>query len=137
MDKTGSGRVPQLDGMRGVAVLAVLCFHSDFSWAKGGAFGVDVFFTLSGFLITFLLVKEREESGTFSFKLFYLRRALRLLPCLLCVVVACCVTESIFGAYDQGPSIWRRSLWALCYVSNWVWAAGGGDNNLGALNATW
>src|SRR5437588_2017988 len=67
-----------LDGLRGVAILLVLAFH--FGFLPGGSLGVDVFFVLSGFLITTVLVEEWQRRGSISLKNFYLRRALRLLP---------------------------------------------------------
>ena len=75
--------LPALDGLRGLAVAAVLLFHSDFSWAAGGHLGVSVFFTLSGFLITGLLLMERDSTGTIALRSFWARRARRLVPAML------------------------------------------------------
>ena len=84
--------VPGLDGLRAVAVIAVLVFHAQFAAASGGFLGVSLFFTLSGFLITTLLLDEHESTGTLGLRRFYGRRVRRLLPaayvCLLLVVVA-------------------------------------------------
>ena len=83
---TGRRKLPylaSLDGLRGLAVTAVLLFHSDFSWAPGGHLGVTVFFTLSGFLITGLLLMERESTGTIALRSFWARRARRLVPAML------------------------------------------------------
>jgi peptidoglycan/LPS O-acetylase OafA/YrhL len=129
-------RIPELDGMRGLAVFAVLFSHSKFRWGAGGAYGVDLFFVLSGYLITSILTQEYQTVGKIDLKRFYIRRALRLFPALFCVVAACCVTESLLGAYDDGPGIWTRSLWTLTYISNWVWAFSG-NMLLGPLTATW
>src|SRR5712671_6272444 len=74
------GYVPALDGVRGIAILAVIGNH--FLGLSGGFFGVDVFFVLSGFLITTLLLEEHAASGGISFRRFYERRARRLLPAL-------------------------------------------------------
>src|SRR4051812_43389308 len=72
-----------LDGLRGVAVAGVVISHANLIWRIFGGIAVDVFFVLSGFLITCLLVKEWDETNTISFKNFYIRRALRLLPALI------------------------------------------------------
>src|SRR5687768_10922214 len=77
------GYVPGLDGLRGIAVIAVLLFHGGVTWARGGFLGVDMFFVLSGFLITSLLLDERWKTGTVRLSKFWARRARRLLPALL------------------------------------------------------
>jgi peptidoglycan/LPS O-acetylase OafA/YrhL len=79
---------PDLEGLRGVAILLVLLFHAGLPWLGGGFVGVDVFFVLSGFLITGLLVREITQSGRIDFRAFYARRARRILPAALVVVVA-------------------------------------------------
>jgi peptidoglycan/LPS O-acetylase OafA/YrhL len=79
---------PALDGLRAFAVLAVLAYHLDAGWARGGFLGVDAFFVLSGFLITSLLVGEWAQRGVISFTGFWARRARRLLPALLLVLLA-------------------------------------------------
>jgi len=78
-----SGYVPALDGMRGIAILAVMAFHTQFPLFQGGFIGVDVFFVLSGFLITTLLVREYDKSNAVSLKNFYMRRVLRNLSMIL------------------------------------------------------
>lgn len=79
---------PDIDGLRAIAVLAVVVFHAFPSWAKGGFVGVDVFFVISGFLISTILF-ENLERGTFSFSEFYARRIRRIFPALLLVLIAC------------------------------------------------
>src|SRR5688572_33093349 len=88
-DLTATGRFelgyrPALDGVRGLAILAVLAVHTNhlFGWSllKGGSIGVDIFFVLSGFLITCILLEEWEHTGHVSLRNFYLRRFLRLVP---------------------------------------------------------
>ena len=78
--------MPALDGVRALAVIAVVCFHADLSAASGGFLGVSVFFTLSGFLITSLLLAEHAATGAISLRRFAGRRARRLLPAAgLCI----------------------------------------------------
>jgi len=110
--------LPGLDGVRALAVVAVLLYHSDLLWMPGGFLGVDVFFVLSGFLITSLLLGEVSRTGRIDFRGFYLRRARRLLPALLLVlafssVLAATVARDAAGQYlaDLPP--------ALLYVLNW------------------
>jgi peptidoglycan/LPS O-acetylase OafA/YrhL len=107
------GYLPALDGLRAIAVLMVIFWHLGLPGWKGGFLGVDVFFVLSGFLITTLLVEEWELTGAIGFKRFYLRRALRLFPALalLLIVTAPFVDHS-----------W--TLVAIAYVSNWALAFG-------------
>ena len=88
-----------LDGLRGVAVLAVVVYHFAPSIAPGGFLGVDLFFVLSGFLITSLLVNEWEGSRRISLSAFWGRRARRLLPALLVVLAA-------VGAYTDASASW-------------------------------
>ena len=78
---------PEIDGLRAVAVLSVLFYHAGFVVFGGGYVGVDVFFVISGYLITSLIVREVSESGDFRFGRFYLRRIRRLFPALLCTVL--------------------------------------------------
>lgn len=78
---------PEIDGLRAIAVLSVILFHAGFSWISGGFVGVDIFFVISGYLITRILLKELD-AGTFSFKEFWLRRTRRILPALLFVMCA-------------------------------------------------
>jgi len=80
--------MPGLDGLRAVAVLAVIAYHEQFGWAPGGLLGVAVFFTLSGYLITDLLLGEWTAGGRIRLKDFWLRRARRLLPALFVMLAA-------------------------------------------------
>lgn len=108
---------PDIDGLRAVAVLLVVFYHAGFTTIKGGFIGVDVFFVLSGFLITLILDRE-IRSGEFSFKKFYLRRIRRLLPALLFVLVV----TSVFCFYYLVPGdliAYGNSLrYALLSLSN-------------------
>ena len=108
-----------LDGLRAVAVVAVVLYHADVMWLPGGFLGVDVFFVLSGFLITSLLLIELDRTGGLDFKSFYLRRARRLLPALFAVLVVTALLVATV-AYD-GAAGFRRDLpGALFYYSNWL-----------------
>ncbi|HSO03643.1 MAG TPA: acyltransferase family protein [Candidatus Limnocylindrales bacterium] len=108
-----------LDGLRAVAVIAVVLYHADVAWIPGGFLGVDVFFVLSGFLITSLLLVELDRTGGLDFKNFYVRRARRLLPALFAVLgVTALLVATV--AYD-GAAAFRRDLpGALFYYSNWL-----------------
>src|SRR5690349_24886162 len=90
-----SNRMPALDGIRAIAVAAVLLYHAELAAFQGGFLGVDVFFALSGFLITRLLVEEYRTSGAISLTHFYLRRARRLLPAMMAVVVFVVVVTAL------------------------------------------
>lgn len=83
-----------IDGLRAVAVLSVLLFHIDFSWVPGGFTGVDIFFVISGFLITRIIGREIER-GTFSFRAFYVRRIRRILPVFYTVLVCTMVAGAV------------------------------------------
>ncbi|HEX2296664.1 MAG TPA: acyltransferase [Actinomycetota bacterium] len=116
------GYQPSLDGMRAVAVLAVLGFHA-FEWPSGGFLGVDVFFVLSGFLITTILLEERIATGAVSFKAFYSRRMLRLFPALAVFLAGYVIVLVASG--EASNARFLDALSALLYVSNWVIALGG------------
>jgi peptidoglycan/LPS O-acetylase OafA/YrhL len=108
-----------LDGLRGIAVLAVLLYHAGVSWAPGGFLGVEVFFVLSGFLITSLLVAEWERSSTIALGGFWARRARRLLPALFCLVAAIGIYYALAGAAHAVPGLKGDGISALTYFSNW------------------
>ena len=145
------GHVPALDGIRGIAVLQVFVAH--FHWIVStdpyfnavtpwhwlnktlvpGFLGVDIFFVLSGFLITSLLLKDRQRNQPGMFRRFYMRRALRLLPALYAILIA-----SFFVAlWEKFPMDiqWRTTWHALLYLNNWnvVWNPNAGQNDLGHL----
>lgn len=113
------GYQPALDGVRAVAVVMVLFFHAGFTWMGGGYLGVSIFFTLSGFLITTLLLVESERTGRVSFANFYSRRIRRLLPASLVCLVAI-VIAYWSGEFNLVPGM-RNQLWgAFGEVYNWV-----------------
>ena len=110
-----------LDGLRAVAVLAVVLYHLNVGWASGGLLGVGVFFVLSGYLITDLLLAEREREGAIALGRFWLRRARRLLPALWVMLVV--VTLWIaFLAPAQVAGVRGDLVAALLYFSNWWYA---------------
>ena len=117
---------PALDGVRAVAVTMVLLFHGGISWMHGGYFGVSMFFTLSGFLITSLLVREYDATTRVSPGAFYMRRAKRLLPAsTVCLaVVSIMATRDVWRGADH---LRRDALGALFQVANWVQLGGGGS----------
>jgi peptidoglycan/LPS O-acetylase OafA/YrhL len=90
------GQVPALDGLRGVAILLVVAVHAT-GWPPGGHLGVDLFFVLSGFLITTLLLEELSDTGSVSLGHFYVRRARRLLPAVALLLVAYLVIDAVKG----------------------------------------
>ncbi len=110
---------PALDGLRALAVALVLVFHGGFSWMSGGYVGVSVFFTLSGYLITLLLLVEHDRTGTVRLGAFSARRMKRLLPASL-VCLGAVTVAAAFGAFDGFASLRRDLLGALFQVANWV-----------------
>jgi peptidoglycan/LPS O-acetylase OafA/YrhL len=111
--------LPALDGIRGVAVAAVLLFHAGFSWAKGGYLGVSIFFTLSGFLITSLLVREWGSDHRIDLRAFWARRFRRLMPAALVTLAGVCVLAWALGSHEQLHTL-RLDVWAaVAYVANW------------------
>jgi len=111
-------RIAGLDGLRAIAIAAVLLFHADLYWARGGYLGVDLFFVLSGFLITGLLADEIQESGRLNLGRFYWRRAKRLLPAVWLMMVTVTAVAAVF-APDALPRL-RGDAWAsLVYLTNW------------------
>jgi peptidoglycan/LPS O-acetylase OafA/YrhL len=113
-------RIGGLDGLRAVAVVAVVVYHLGTGLLPGGFLGVDLFFVISGFLITSLLLGELEASGRIALGAFYLRRARRLLPGLFLVLAATLAMAAVF-ARDAVHQVLRDLPGALLYVSNW-WA---------------
>ncbi|MGB8859488.1 MAG: acyltransferase family protein [Ilumatobacteraceae bacterium] len=120
------GYQPALDGLRGVAVTLVLFFHGGFAWMAGGYVGVSVFFTLSGFLITSLLILEHQRSGRVSWTAFVARRAKRLLPAsLLCLVAISLLAWN--GEFAGVPHLRRDVTTAALQVANWNALHGSGS----------
>jgi len=113
--------MPGLDGLRAIAVAAVIAFHLGLSWAPGGLLGVGVFFTLSGYLITDLLLGSWESSGGLKLREFWARRARRLLPALFVMLAVVTIWVAIASPSQLGPL--RGDVGAASiYISNW-WLA--------------
>jgi peptidoglycan/LPS O-acetylase OafA/YrhL len=117
VDAAGGYR-PGLDGLRAVAVLAVVAYHQDLGWAPGGFLGVDIFFVLSGYLITGILCADWDRRGRLDLRRFWIRRARRLLPALVVLVVAVCAAATLL---DRGQLHGLRGdvPAAASYTSNW------------------
>ena len=109
---------PGLDGLRAFAVIAVLLYHADLAWIPGGFLGVEVFFVISGYPITALLLAEWRQRGRIDLKTFWLRRARRLLPALYVLLV---VTLGFAVVFLPGEVAGLRGdvLAAFGYVTNW------------------
>jgi len=119
MINVAARHVPELDGLRGIAIIVVLIHHQLTSFSlTGGFLGVDLFFVLSGFLITGLLLNEFERTGSISIRKFYMRRVLRLGPALALYLIACVIV-----AYHTQQISLQRQLrliaYALLYSTNW------------------
>jgi peptidoglycan/LPS O-acetylase OafA/YrhL len=119
------GHQPGLDGLRAVSVIAVICYHAGFGWMRGGWIGVEVFFVVSGFLITTLLLEERAQHRRVSVPRFWMRRARRLLPALAVVLAVVGVWALITGSDQQVTQLRRDYPWAVFYAGNWGQIVGG------------
>ncbi len=113
-----SGRLPALDGVRAIAIVGILLFHADVPWMRGGFLGVDVFFVLSGYLITGLLLREFSDTHTICLRTFYYRRALRLLPALG-LTLAVVIIGARWWFPDAAAHLRGDTLAASLYYSNW------------------
>ncbi len=110
--------LPGLDGLRALAVVAVIVYHANSSWLHGGFLGVEVFFVISGYLITLLVIAEHERSGRVALGQFWLRRARRLLPALFTMMIALMVWVALFEREALGQ-LRGDVIAGTFYVSNW------------------
>jgi len=110
---------PFLDGLRAIAVLVVILYHLGLRGFDGGYLGVDIFFVLSGYLITRLLIDEKERTGRIDFLRFYARRARRLLPALYLLLLAVVVLGPRIYAAASTSTVARDALSSLLYAANW------------------
>jgi peptidoglycan/LPS O-acetylase OafA/YrhL len=115
----GSAGIPALDGIRALAVALVLADHGGIPGVPGGFIGVDVFFVLSGFLITSLLLDELGRTGAIDLPGFWVRRARRLLPALIIMVMAVVVLRELFPS-DAVAAVRDDAVAAFFWVANWV-----------------
>ena len=135
--------MPALDGVRAIAILIVMVYHLEWlipelhPYVKGGFLGVDVFFVLSGFLITSILLSEKEKTGGVSLLNFYIRRCLRLIPAFWLFLIGIYVFGSFLLPQFQSGLVYGRNdfLYAITYTMNWFSATNTGfDSN---LNHSW
>ncbi len=131
VDSRRLGYVQPLDGVRAVAVLAVMGTHTDLMGFAGGIAGVDIFFVLSGFLITSLLLEEYSDHGRLFLGRFYGRRALRLFPALFAMLAVVTFYAVVIADVDQQRDLLKEVLAAGTYTTNWAWLHGVEDVFLG------
>jgi peptidoglycan/LPS O-acetylase OafA/YrhL len=114
---------PDIDGLRAVAVLGVIFFHAGFSWIRGGFVGVDVFFVISGYLITGILIRELRQD-TFSLARFYERRARRILPALLVVLAATLASCALIMFPHDQRAVARSAVGVIAFAANFLFWRG-------------
>lgn len=114
----------EIDGLRALSVVLVIIFHVRKDWLPGGFVGVDVFFVISGFLITSLIYKEIESEGKFSFAGFYMRRFARLLPALIITLVAVLALGFLFYGPKQFDSLGKDTFFSALGIKNILDAGG-------------
>jgi peptidoglycan/LPS O-acetylase OafA/YrhL len=124
---TGKERIIALDGLRAISLIIIMGFHFGVGWLSGGFFGLDIFYVLSGYLITGLLVGEYRKRDGIILSAFWLRRARRLLPALLIVLVAVTLLVRFDAAAGLYPNFRMSALSALFYFSNWWQIAASGN----------
>lgn len=117
-------RMPALDGLRALSILIILVYHGGAATIPGGFLSVDIFFVLSGFLITSLLLAEWERHGSLNLRQFWIRRARRLLPALMLVVGVVLVAGIVIVGH-RADVIRADAIASLAYVSNWWFVAEG------------
>jgi peptidoglycan/LPS O-acetylase OafA/YrhL len=132
--------LPGLDGMRALAVVAVMVYHANPSWLPGGFLGVEVFFVISGYLITLLLIAEKERTYGVDMRQFWVRRARRLLPALFAMLLALTIWTALFER-DALGKLRGDVIAALLYVANWyqIWTGAGytASNDFAPLRHLW
>lgn len=134
--RTGGGIRPEIQALRALAVLAVVVGHVWPRVAPAGFLGVDVFFVISGFLITGQLMRERERSGRINLLRFYVRRARRLLPAAVAALAATAAGVLLFVPRDLWRQYLGEILSSLFYVQNWFLAIASTEPSRAALEAS-
>lgn len=124
--QTRGGFRPDIEGLRALAVVLVILDHL-FGWPRGGFIGVDVFFVISGFLITGLLLREKATSGTISIREFYARRMRRIFPLATLVLVLTVAASFLLWVPERAIATLWDAVWAFFFLSNWHFAAVGTD----------
>ena len=123
---------PHIDGLRCAAVISVILFHLDINWFDGGFVGVDVFFVISGFLITSIIVKEIQSTQNFSFKKFYIRRARRLLPALFSIFAICLVVALLLYSSERLYDLGVELIFSVISAANFLFWIKSGYFDTGA-----
>ncbi len=118
-----SGYRADLQGLRAIAVLLVLGYHAGLPFLSGGYVGVDVFFVLSGFLITGIVARELEQAGALSLRRFYARRITRIVPAATVVLLFTAATTLLFLPITQWRRVAEEIIGSAVYISNWQFAA--------------
>ena len=108
---------PEIDGLRALAILPVLLYHIGFAGFSGGFVGVDIFFVISGYLITSIILKEKSQ-GLFTLANFYERRARRILPTLFTVILVCIFLSYFWMAPGQMKEFGLSAVSAIIFISN-------------------
>ena len=125
---------PDIEGLRGIAILLVVAFHANVAWLAGGYVGVDVFFVISGFLITGILAREVEETGDVDLAAFYARRARRLLPAFLVVLLATLALSLwLYAPIDQ-PAVASDARAVALHYGNVLFASSAVNYHATATN---
>jgi peptidoglycan/LPS O-acetylase OafA/YrhL len=130
--KTNFGYEPSLDGVRAIAVFLVMAQH--LGYVHAGGLGVDIFFVLSGYLITAILISEFAATDGISLRKFYARRALRILPAVLLLLIVINIFVAVFETSAQASRVRWDSLASLFYVANWLRAF---SHDIGILGNLW
>ncbi len=132
--------LPGLDGMRALAVVAVMIYHANSSWLQGGFIGVEVFFVISGYLITLLLIAEHEKTGAVDMKGFWVRRFRRLLPALFMMLTLLSIWTALFER-DALGKLRGDIIGGVAYISNWyqiyIGAGYSAGNDFAPLRHLW
>ncbi|MDC3233845.1 acyltransferase, partial [Candidatus Pelagibacter sp.] len=110
---------PEIDGLRAIAVLSVIIFHFKENLLPGGFLGVDIFFVISGYLITSLIIKELKLSKKFSFSNFFLRRTRRILPAMLFVIFITIIISFFFLLPSEFNELINSSFFGIFFTSNY------------------